>query len=214
MWFLPMLFWCFLCGWVVLKITNKYIRYIIISGLFIVSIKQLPFQLNESFYYLIYFMMGYELYLFRENFIKRVTIKANVYSWILFIISFLVLTVAIENVKVSTESIHGLIKAISLVGVKMITFIYASIGLFSMFITSIYCTTRTKLPNIIIKIGSLCFGVYLFQQFILQILYFHTDIPNHVSSIILPMVGFAIALIASVTLSYLCRLTKLGRHFI
>jgi len=44
-------------------------------------------------------------------------------------------------------------------------------------------------------ISNLCFGIYLFQQFILKILYYQTPFPEILGPILLPWVGFIVALL-------------------
>lgn len=72
----------------------------------------------------------------------------------------------------------------------------------------------SPLPNWVIMIGGLCMGVYLFQQFILKGLYLNTALLEIVGLILLPWIGFVIALVVSLLLSYLMRLTKAGRFLI
>ena len=69
-------------------------------------------------------------------------------------------------------------------------------------------------PQWLIKVGALCMGVYLFQQFILKGLYDHTDMPTILGPYWLPWVGFVIALIASLLISYLLRHLSIGRFLI
>lgn len=70
------------------------------------------------------------------------------------------------------------------------------------------------MPAWYIKLGTLCMGVYLFQQFILEIVYYHTTIPIIVSNWMLPIVGFVMALVISLLLTNLIRATKLGKRLI
>lgn len=66
----------------------------------------------------------------------------------------------------------------------------------------------------IIKIGNLCFGVYLLQQFILKGLYNYTNLPSVLGCYWLPWVGFAIALTGSLVIALLLVKTKVGRFLI
>ena len=67
------------------------------------------------------------------------------------------------------------------------------------------------IPQWLVVVGNLCFGVYLFQQFILQALYYNTNMPVEIGAIATPWCGFAIALVGSLLLTWLIRVTKLGR---
>lgn len=66
----------------------------------------------------------------------------------------------------------------------------------------------------IIKVGNLCFGVYLLQQFILKSLYNYTNLPSVVGCYWLPWVGFTIALIGSLIIAQILVKTKVGRFLI
>lgn len=68
--------------------------------------------------------------------------------------------------------------------------------------------------NRFVKISGLCFGIYLYQQFILVYLYYHTDFVACVGTLIAPLLGFIITIISSTVLSYLTIQTRIGRALI
>lgn len=70
---------------------------------------------------------------------------------------------------------------------------------------------KAPIPQWILKIGNLCMGVYLIQQFILIALYRHTELPWLVSPYFLPWIGAFITMVLSVLVSLLARRTKVGR---
>jgi len=70
------------------------------------------------------------------------------------------------------------------------------------------------MPARYVKLGSLCMGVYVFQQFVLEIVYYHTTIPLLIPNYVLPILGFVMSLFISLILSYLLRSTKLGKKLI
>lgn len=57
-------------------------------------------------------------------------------------------------------------------------------------------------------------GVYIFQQFVLEIVYYHSPIPTSVPNWLLPIVGLLLALIVSLTLTYVIRQTKVGKNIL
>lgn len=65
-----------------------------------------------------------------------------------------------------------------------------------------------------ISLSECCFGVYLFQQFVLVYLYDYTSLPYRVNSFCLPWLCFIIALLTSIMLSWLLRQTKVSRSLI
>ena len=99
---------------------------------------------------------------------------------------------------------------------NMAKMIYSSVGLAMLFvIVGIMEKHRiASLPQWVIQVGGLCMGVYLFQQFILMGIYKYTSLPNVFGPYIMPWIAFLIALSGALFLSYICRLTKLGRFLI
>ena len=73
---------------------------------------------------------------------------------------------------------------------------------------------KGEIPQWLIKLGGLCFGVYLLQQFILMGLYYYTELPVILGCYWLPWVGFLIALIGSLVFAWLLVKTKVGRFLI
>lgn len=65
-----------------------------------------------------------------------------------------------------------------------------------------------------IKLSGYCFGIYLFQQFILQWLYYHTALQEYIGIIVLPWLAFAVTLILSWLLTHIMMQTRAGRYLI
>ena len=68
-------------------------------------------------------------------------------------------------------------------------------------------------PKLIIMSGY-CYGVYIYQQFILQILYYKTSLPLHINEWLLPWVAFFITLVLSILFCHYSLKTKFGRFLI
>ena len=62
-------------------------------------------------------------------------------------------------------------------------------------------TNPHNLPKCYINAGSLCFGVYVFQEFIIKYLYYYTELPVKVGYLALPWIAFIITLVLSLLLS-------------
>ena len=89
-------------------------------------------------------------------------------------------------------------------------------GIAAVYITVNYFLKRknNNLSHYIVDFSACCFGVYIFQQFILKYLYYYTELPHVVSPVILPWIGFATALTGSYLLTYLIRRTSIGRNLL
>ena len=99
-------------------------------------------------------------------------------------------------------------------GKKFCMLLYSLCGTIALIMTSIYLTSRLKLQAWYVKIGALCMGVYVFQQFVLEIVYYHSTLLLMVSNWVLPIIGFVAALVISLLLTNLIRATKLGKRLI
>lgn len=208
MWFLPMLFWTFLITWCILRINKRWLRWSIVVALCIFSFLPIPFGISTACFYIIYFYAGYEVLILSSKLKKCSTFKLMIVQWIIFILFFVLLTILNEELKQYYSNSSLIIKLIGVVTTNVITKVYGFLGIFALYSTSIFYTTKHQISNTIVEIGGYCFGVYLFQQFILHALYYHTVLPGRIGSDMLPWCGFAITLIVSILLSYIVRQTK------
>ena len=214
MWFLPMLFWCFVGGYVIerIKIKEEY-KLLLLLLCAMVSFLPLPFRLQSAMYYMLFFYSGFYL---RKR-LAGGTIDPSklklVLLWVVFVFMFVTLTIARQTL-MGDISDNIIIKAIVISGAKLCKIIYAGLGIAAMYYTVMSITSRREVKIWIVKLGEYCFGVYLFQQFILKGLYYHTDLPIAVGSTWLPWIGTAITLSGSLLLSWLFRKTKFGRALI
>lgn len=217
MWFLPMLFWCFIGCYYIEQInisrSSKLIGLILIA---LISYAPLPFRLNSAMYYLLFFFIGYIAYSFREQLNKWISSKKVVVLWIIFISVFVGSTLIIEQIQINYIDISGSIlnKAIFSTTKVLLRIIYAVLGCLAIYTTALHYTKNREIPEYIIKFGNISMGVYIAQQFILMWLYYYTSLPSIMGSLWLPWVGFAIAFSGSLLLSWLFRQTKLGMALI
>ena len=223
-WFLPMLFWCFWGIWVIEKLNLKpkfVLPFLILCS--ICSFLPLPMQLNVTMYYMLFFYTGYLLQRKSIGLEKYYKPKYAVALCLLFFIIFPLLTLFRQNAGEIIANKWGdlfgnhmfasVVKHVLLNTAKMI---YSSLGLATLFvIVGLSEQRRTSpLPQWVTKVGALCMGVYLFQQFFLMAIYRCSSLPNTVDPYVMPWISFAVALLGSLMISYLLRLTKVGRLII
>lgn len=224
MWFLPMLFWCFVAVWTIekLKLGPRLVIPLLLV-LAICSIVPLPLRLSNAQYYALFFYVGYILQRNNVGFEQYYSSRNTIFLIVLFIISFVSLTIFKKNIGGIIQSggrylFHNqfIAKAIQLLIAKVATIVYSSIGLAMLFVAvgTADKSRKTQLPQWITNVGGLCMGVYLFQQFILKLAYYHTGLPYIVGPYLLPWVAFIIALLMSLLLSYLLHTTRFGRELI
>lgn len=212
MWFLPMLFWCFVGIWIIekLHLAPKIVIPVLIA-ISLVSYLPLPLRIVDAMYYMIFFYVGYILQKNNISADRFYTKKSSIIAFLLFCVVFPILTIIQRHIG-NINSILGLsvdsnliIKATRATMSIVLRMIYASTGLAALFFL-VGCKEKARkgdIPQWIIRLSGLCFGVYLVQQFILKALYNHTKLPDILGYYALPWVGLAIALSGSVLIAYL-----------
>lgn len=206
LWFLPMLFWCFILTVLVEKLNLRF-RYkiLIVAILTLCSIIKLPLRVNQSFNYILFFYGGFRLNnLCTRHLVKlkrMVNVKNIVFAWAIF------LALVSEGILLKPYLGDGSLIA------KVVKFSYASIGVLAIFMTTYYKTEikEYEVSESLIEFGNCCFGIYLLQEFIIRIIYYKSEAPFYVSLQILPWLTVIITLIISYLITKYCRKYKLGR---
>lgn len=217
LWFLPMLFWCFLFIW---AIDHYHISsWILLLVLALFAILPLPYyKLPLGFARLPHFLFfvygGFFLFEHR-NFLIRYGLSGRfIFSfWLIYV--FLVI---LRQTSLPEKSLN-----ISFIFQKLWDVLISSLDMLisCVGITALYCTICRKIkdakytpPNWIINASKYCYGVYVFHQFILVYLYHYTNIVSNVNPYILPWIGLATALSISWCLTGLSLRTRFGRYLI
>ena len=219
LWFLTMLFWCFIGLFLIDKYKTKHpwILFVILSVASCTPIPNLlSFGLCKMPHFLFYAYLGYVFY---EN--KDVLYAKLRNKYIYFLLFYVCLIIFYYGILVCLrQSVSDLVfvdRMLSLVGrgthylmaVSGITFLYMLVMRF----------LETKgqgytLPLWVTASNKMCYGVYVFHQFLLQYLYYDTSMPAKLNSYLLPILAFVMVLLLSVLLSKLFVLTKVGRFLI
>jgi hypothetical protein len=214
LWFLPMLFWCFVGAVILQKIKigdGWKLLFLVLINLFWPL--TLPFQLSTTTNYIFYFYLGYVVYKHSERIKEFITPKNLVISWMLFIVVFVLFRPLKETIVIGDQDIR-LYKLLSSSARSACQLIYATIGTLTFYMTMVYCTRGKQLSKFTISLASCCFGIYLIHQFILMWLYYNTNFAILVGAYLMPWLGFAIVLTISYLLSFLLLKNKLGKLLI
>lgn len=214
MWFLPMLFWCYLGGWLLVQLKIKdslKIIFLIILNLMIIV--PLPLRISNAATYMIYFYAGYLLYCHKEYIRSHITLDNLAIGWIFFIIVFSFFRPLVDVMIYADDSSQTFKLGILIVR-NGFHLIYATMGVIVFYCTAIYFVQRNQINAFIIKLSTYCFGIYLFQQFVLQLLYYNTDVPSLIGPYWLPWCGFIIATLISYVLTNLLMKTRIGKYLI
>lgn len=220
LWYLIMLFWCFIEAWLLMhiKIDERIVLFII--AFFAVSCSWMPtlFRLSTSLYYLFFFYLSIIFVGNRKRCLDRLHTKPYiiVWCWVLFIISYVVIKY-VAHFPLSVEGYPIVRKAILLSINELMQMVYSTIGVIAFYFTALwYSNTSTPIKKelFLAQIGNYCFGIYIFQQFVLKWLYYRTCLPETIGPILLPWVGLLATIIISFILVYLIRLSELGRRLL
>lgn len=214
LWFLPMIFWCFVCCYL-LQISSlsfsfhKMLVITLLGSVFSPS-ALLPFGLGYMFTFFYCFYLGFAL--------KRGLFQFKLLSkrkcFILFLIYIVLMVLGRFIADYHTD---GLIQKVVCIVLFRTVGILAALSM----IVSIYSLAniqglevRLKSISILITLSSYCYGVYIYQQFILRYLYYQTSICSLISPLILPWFGFIVTLLLSLLFCHLTLKTKFGKFLI
>lgn len=214
LWFLPMLFWCFILEKAIIwKIGLNMIWILFILA--ILPYPTLPFRIGISMYYILFFHLGYVVFQNRANFQKKCNFSGYyVYAFILFYILLFCLSLVIQHNFVISPTLDLFSKAI-----------YVAVGnvcriICSTFAVAIYYyiglqISRSKLGENIFfhKVALFSFGIYIFQEILLRLIYYKTAFCSILTNIYYPWVAlllvFAVSYILSLCLKHIPYLNKL-----
>lgn len=213
-WFLPMLFWCFIGGWLLEQVKVKdgwKMAFLVALNLF--CFVSLPLRISNAASFMVYFYGGFLVYKYSGKIKAAITKKRLIWCWVIFAVVFAFLR-PMRDVLVTNDAHSKLLKLFILTGNNACQLIYASVGLMAFYCTAVYYTQHHQLKPFTIKLAACCFGIYLFQQFVLQLLYYKTAFPTLVGPYWLPWCGFVIAGVVSYFLSRLFLKTKSGKFLI
>lgn len=213
LWFLPMLFWCFMLGFLLYKanISERAKFWMLFAGIFLSTVA-MPLRLDRALYYIFFFYLGITLVknhdLCRKLYKNNTFLVSAALIYLVFFISYEFATPLLKSSE-SSKFLQLLIFPLK----KYWMFFYALPGaLFFFLLTCRLMEGRNALPKFILYASSISFGVYLFHQMIIEVLYYKTSLPAIVGPYLLPWVGFAITLAGSVILVLLVR--KLNLKFL
>lgn len=218
MWFLPMLFWVTLLGYAIDKIEiSEMVKMLLVLCLPALSILPVPFRIGSALYYIPFFYVGMIVFRKKSSIIDRFSnsLNTSILWGGVFAVAFVLGTLLIRDILPQYKAISESFIAKGMI-IELSTYaklIYSALGVFFTYIFVNYLLKKTDVgvPNWMSHFNKMCFGMYLFQQFILQVLYYKTSLPVLVGSYWLPWVGLSVTLIISYILTMLSLKTKIGQ---
>ncbi len=216
LWFLPMLFWCYIIGLFILRL--RIPEWLKLAVLFVFSIIPWPgtifiFRIAESFHYLFYFYLGVIIFRNRNRIMEWGGVKGLIVItlavWIAVVWFLSPLRESLLSADASTSK-----RFLNIGLCQIIQLLRSLAGLMGAWLTVTIFVHRGQLNGspFISWANRICFGVYLFQQFFLQAIYYKTTVPVIFGPYWLPWVGFIATLVLSILSSWLLMKTKVGRY--
>lgn len=206
LWFLPMLFWCFLLEKTV--VMRFSVRLWVLGLIAVLPYPALPFCFNNALYYLFFFHLGGLLYRVRDRFIAHSSVS-NAFYLLSLAVPLLIMDVVLHD-SVDLPSMPFVQKRVMIFMFTSIRFIYASAIVLVYFIVGIRLREGRHYA-VFHFIAGCSFGIYLLQEFIIRILYYKTDF-LHDYAPVLPLYGFVAGFLFSLLIVALARKTEWGRR--
>lgn len=186
LWFLPMLFWCFLMEWCLCKccFADALWLCILLFAIAILPYPTLPLQINNSLYYLAFFHMGGVVFRHREQW-KRFAFSPYLFLLLLLVYIGLFIggTLIMEtlNVEMSHHSVT-LRKALQLFEGHAVRAVCSVFAVAVYYLVGMHLAERVKsarLNTLATHIAFYAMGIYILHQFIEQNLYYRFTIGTH-----------------------------------
>ena len=210
LWFLPMIFWCFVITYMLEK--NKLCKPWLMLVFLVCATYNLLFKFplglgSVPTYYLFFyvgFMMGS----------KRIKLPM-VNMWLpatLFLTAFCASMLIKDNFEATTLLEKGIRFALS----GLINITISVTGVYLLYRIANIPAIQNKIDGnrLLIRLSGYCYGVYIFQQFILKFLYYKTDMAHCIDPYALPWVATVVTIALSLILTDLSLRTKVGRFLI
>lgn len=221
LWFLTMLFWCFITLFIINKYTSGKGNIILLLCLLVASLIPIPnkiplFGLGKMPHFLFYAYLGYVFYIYRE---KIYATLRNKYLILLLLYGiFVILSFYVLPGMHNNEEMPIFVRLASYGSLKISQCMSAMTGITFLYII-VQRFLKKKgdkyvLPDFVNRANKMCYGVYVFHQFILMYLYYYTNLPSMISPYILPVLSFIVVMALSVFLTAIFTKFRFGRFLI
>lgn len=220
LWFLPMLFCCFvLQNYMIKKSSPKIIVLLILVA--ILPYPNLPLHLNVCLHYLVYFNIGIYINKNYNTFISRIEAISTFHmsSLLILYICYLIASLYFKYGILETLSSSSLVLRAIKISIEHIirmsqvlpmALIYFGIGV----VSSRHLARTVCVGGGISNIAKLSFSIYILQEFILRIIYYKTCFCEYLGPILYPWCGFVLTFFISYILSNIFNHNKIFKIII
>jgi surface polysaccharide O-acyltransferase-like enzyme len=218
LWFLPMLFWCFLCIWLIdrKQPSEKHLLGVLAMLSMIPIPVPLPFGFHRFFHFMFYCYAGYLLYAHKEQVLARLMNAKSICCLFMIYIALVVIELTVvSNIRGGKDEL-SILSALHFCLSYANRFVYSCCGILALWLFVCQWTTKVGFTpkEWVINASKYCYGVYVYHQFIMYYLYEFTSMPQHVSSWFIPFVGLLVTFPLSYLLTWLSLRSRIGRYLI
>lgn len=215
LWFLPMLFWCFLAIWFIdcFKLSSWF-TFLLFAAITIIPIPSMPFGLGRLPHFLFFVYAGYFLWTKRDWILKHCLNNVTIIAfWIAYVVLVVIVHLVIPTTSTETTVMQ---KGLIYITKRVVGLLMSCCGIMALYL--MVCKTTTKADyhprQWVIKASDNCYGVYVYHQFILVILYFFTPLVAVCHPLLVPWIGLVVALGASLLLTKITLMSRVGKLLI
>lgn len=235
LWFLPMLFWCFLACWLVDRLLQwlherheawyrpvGWVLLVALAGVSLLRVTGLKMGLSRAPYFLFYFYLGYWLRALRKD---GREVRGGGWTvaalWGVYVV-FLLLHLQATHLYLPGCAFKcpRWLQGCSQTVLHLLTLGHTAGGILAVYATTMRHRTEEAQPSGWLRECSrLCYGVYVLHMFFMQPIYFFSGFPqwccgSAVGVWLMPWAVLAVTLALSVTGTWLLLKTQVGRFLI
>lgn len=241
LWFLPMLFWCFLASWLIdqlLALLQKRLPkafkpagWLLLAALAVLSLARitgLKMGLSRAPYFIYYFYLGYWLRActtFRQPSQRHGSVAIPIALWAIYLASLLI------HLQATHLQLPGAgwlcphwLRGCSKLALHLMAFVHTTCGILALYSTVTLWLKRHRTcdaqPSPFLRqCSALCYGVYVLHMFFMQPIYYHTPFPawccaSPLGLWLMPWMVLAATLALSIAATWLLLKTRFGRFLI
>lgn len=213
LWFLPMLFWCFIFAFFIDRFLCFYFskRTIFIFLVVVTLIPfPIPFGIGNALHYVVYFYLGMVLYDKKNTVIEWNKNYINL-LFLFYLLSTVFLKIMCRDYLFSHIDMYGIYSKIAVIvtanAIQMLIILSGSLSLYA---TVMRVINRKHNNNIVFMCSKLSYGIYIFHQIVLMYLYYNTPLSRCISVCLIPWIGLILSLTVSSICAYYLLKTKIG----
>ena len=238
LWFLPMLFWCFLACWMIDRLLQwlgdrhckryrlvGWVLLVLLAGVSLFRVTGLKMGLSRAPYFLFYFYLGYWLRTLRKD------VGGARGGWIVAGLWFAYFLFLLLHLQATHLYMPGCpfkcprwLQGCSHFMLHLMTLAHTTCGILALYVSVKRWLLRHRAADaqpgpLLRECSRLCYGVYVLHMFFMQPIYFYSGFPQWCCTTaagvwLLPWIVLLVTMLLSVAGTWLLLKTRVGRFLI